>query len=157
VSITVRRATTKDAALIATLIADVQELHAAALPRQFKPVDKVSYAKDAAALLAKPEKLIFIAYVGEAPAGFIHAEAIRQPETSLLRAQQTIYIHAISVRPDYRRRGVGSALIEALRAAGQMLRIERMGLNVWMFNEPARQFFRRQGFTACCEWLCDRE
>lgn len=156
-SITVRRATQTDAALIATLIADVQELHAAALPRQFKPVEKVSYAKDAAAILARPERLVFLAYVGEEPAGFIHAEAIRQPETSLLQAQQTLYIHAISVRPDYRRRGVGGALIEALRGAGQSLRIERLGLNVWAFNEPARAFFRRQGFTVCCEWLCDRE
>src|ERR1700756_4592838 len=118
-SISVRRATKKDAALIATLIADVQALHAAALPRQFKPVDKVSYAKDAAAALARPERLVFIAYVADEPAGFVHAETIRQPETSLLYAQQTLYIHAISVRPNYRRRGVGSALMEALRATGQ--------------------------------------
>jgi ribosomal protein S18 acetylase RimI-like enzyme len=157
VSITVRRATRKDAALIATLIADVQELHAAALPRQFKPVGKVSYGRDAASALAEPEKLIFIAYVADEPAGFIHAEIIRQPETSLLYAQQTLYIHAISVRQTYRRRGVGRALMEALRAAGQSLRIERLGLNVWTFNDAARQFFHRQGFTPCCEWLCNRE
>lgn len=156
-SITVRRATRNDAALIATLIADVQVLHAAALPRQFKPVDKVSYAKDAAAILAEPERLVFIAYVGDDVAGFVHAEMIRQPETSLLYAQQTLYIHAISVRLIYRRRGVGSALMDAVRAAGQSLRIERVGLNVWAFNEAARQFFRRRGFTVCCEWLCDRE
>lgn len=156
-SITVRRATTRDAALIATLIADVQALHAAALPGRFKPVGKASYAKDAAAALANPERLVFIACVGDEPAGFIHAETIRQPETSLLHAQQTLYIHAISVRPAYRRRGVGSALMEALRAAGKSMRIEQVGLNVWTFNEAARAFFRRQGFTACCEWLCDRE
>lgn len=156
-SITVRRATRTDAALIATLIVDVQKLHAAALPRQFKPVGEVSYAEDAAAVLAMPERLVFVAYVGEDAAGFVHAETIRQPETSLLYAQQTIYIHAISVRPSYRRRGVGSALMDALRAAGRSLRIERMGLNVWAFNEAARQFFRRQGFTLYCEWLSDRE
>lgn len=156
-SITVRRATTQDAALVATLLADVQALHAAALPRQFKPVDKVSYAKDAAAALAKPEKLIFIAYVADEPAGFIHAEAIRQPETALLCAQQTLYIHAINVRPSYRRRGIGTALVEALRAAGKSMRIERLGLNVWSFNEAARQFFRDQGFTVRCEWMCDQD
>jgi len=156
-SVTVRRATRKDAALIATLIADVQELHAAALPRYFKPAGKISYAKDAAAALANPERLVFIAHVGDDPVGFVHAEMVRQPETSLLYAQQTLYIHAISVRPSYRRRGVGSALMAALRAAGHSLRIERLGLNVWTFNDAARQFFRRQGFMLCCEWLCDRE
>ena len=156
-SITVRRANRNDAALIATLIADVQALHAAAMPQRFKPVGKVSYAKDAAAVLAKPERLVFVAYVGEEPAGFVHAEMIRQQEPALLHAQQTLYIHAISVRPTYRRRGVGSALIEALRAAGKSLRIEQLGLNVWTFNEAARQFFRRHGFTVCCEWLSNRD
>src|ERR1051326_7977246 len=178
VSITVRRATTKDAALIATLIADAQELHVAALPRYSKsgdqaasaeegdagevhqaaevrvcvrPVDKVGSAGDAAEVLAKPERLVFIACVGVEPAGFVHAEMIYQPETSLICEQHTLYIHAISVRPDYRRRGVGSALMAAVRGAGQSLRIEGLVLDVWIFNEAARQFFRRQGLTACCE------
>lgn len=150
-SITVRRATTKDAALIATLIADVQELHAAALPRYFKPVDKVCYAEDAAEVLAKPERLVFIACVGDEPAGFVHAEMIYQPETSLICEQHTLYIHVISVRPNYRRCGVGSALMAAVRGAGQSLRIEGLVLDVWIFNEAARQFFRRHGLVASCE------
>jgi ribosomal protein S18 acetylase RimI-like enzyme len=150
-SIAVRRATTKDAALIATLIADVQALHAAALPRFFKPADKISYAADAAEVLANPERLIFIAYVADEPAGFIHAQMIHQAETSLICAQHTLYIHTISVRPNYRRRGVGSALMAAVRAAGKSMRIERLVLDVWTFNEAARAFFRRQGLTACCE------
>jgi hypothetical protein len=31
------------------------------------------------------------------------------------------------------------------------MRIERLVLDVWTFNEAARAFFRRQGLTACCE------
>lgn len=155
-SIAVRRATTNDAALIATLIADVQALHAAALPRQFKPVGQVSYAKEAAAFLAKPESLVFIAEIADDPAGFVHAEMMRRPETSLLYAERVIFIHTITVRPSYRRGGVGTALMEAVRATGQTLRIELFTLHVWMFNEAARQFFRRQGFDACSELMCSR-
>jgi ribosomal protein S18 acetylase RimI-like enzyme len=152
-SITVRRATRKDAALIATLITDVQAIHAAALPDRFKSADKISYAKDAAAILAKPQSLVFVADIGDEAAGYIHAEMISRPETSLLYAEKVIYIHAITVRPSYRRRGVGTALMEAVRATGQALRIELFTLNVWMFNEAARQFFRCHGFDACSELL----
>lgn len=155
-SITVRRATKKDAALIATLVADVQALHAAALPGRFKAAVNVSYAKDAAAFLAKPESLVFIADVADDPAGYIHAEMISRPETSFLYAERVIFIHTITVRPSYRRRGVGTALMEAVRATGQALRIDLFTLHVWMFNEAARQFFRRQGFDACSELLCSR-
>jgi ribosomal protein S18 acetylase RimI-like enzyme len=154
--IAVRRATTKDAALIATLVGDVQELHAAALPRLFKPVGKVSFAKDAAAFLAKPESLVFIADVADDPAGFVHAEMTRRPETSLLYPDRVIFIHTITVRPSYRRRGVGTALMQAVRATGHALRIELFTLHVWMFNEAARQFFRRQGFEASSELMCSR-
>ena len=155
-SVTVRRATTKDAALVATLIADVQELHAAALPERFKLADTISYAKDAATFLARPETLVFIADVAADPAGYVHAEMINRPETSLLHAEKVIFIHTITVRPSFRRRGVGTALMQAVRATGQTLRVDLFTLHVWMFNEAARQFFRRQGFDACSELLYSR-
>jgi GNAT superfamily N-acetyltransferase len=150
-SITVRRATKKDAALIAKLVTDVQALHAAALPGYFKPTGEVSYAKHAAAFLKKRQSLIFIAYVAGDPAGYLHAETMHQPETAGVYAHDMIYIHAISVRPIYHRRGVGSALMAAVRTAGQGLRIGRLALTVWTFNEAARQFFRHQGLTVYCE------
>jgi GNAT superfamily N-acetyltransferase len=152
VSIAVRRATRKDAALIAMLLADVQALHAAGLPGYFKPVDKVSYVKHVAAFLKNRQSLVFLAYIDDNPAGYIHAETMHQPETVALYAQDMIYIRAISVRPTYRRQGVGSALMASVRAAGRSLRIERLGLNVWTFNDASRQFFRHQGLVACCEY-----
>jgi len=151
VCITVRRATKKDAALIATLVADVQALHAAALPGRFKPASKVLYVKDAAAALKRPQSFLFIAYVANDAAGFVHAEILRAPGTSLMYAQELLYVQAISVLPNYRRRGVGTALMAAVRDAGHSLKIDRLELNVWTFNEAARQFFRRHGFTPYCE------
>jgi ribosomal protein S18 acetylase RimI-like enzyme len=155
-SITVRRANVDDAALIASLNADVQAVHAEVLPWRFKPSDGRAHASEAAAFLAKPESLVFIAEVAGEPAGYVHAEIIRRPETSLVHPYEAIYIHAISVRPTYRRRGVGSALIEAVRAAGRAAGIELLTLDIWAFNDTARQFFSRQGFGAYQEKLWRR-
>jgi ribosomal-protein-alanine N-acetyltransferase len=60
------------------------------------------------------------------------------------------------VRPDHRRRGVGGALLDAVRAAGQSVGIELVALDVWSFNDAARAFFQRHGFAAYNERLWNR-
>jgi hypothetical protein len=61
-AITVRRAATADAELVSALNADVQALHAVALPWRFKPPGPDTFPpKDAEALLAKSGHVVFIA------------------------------------------------------------------------------------------------
>jgi diamine N-acetyltransferase len=157
VSVVVRRAAVNDAPLIASLNADVQSIHAAALPWRFKPVNEGLYAEEVAAFLAKPEIIVLIAEIGDDPAGYAHAETIRRLETSLTYAYEMILIQGISVRPAYRRRGVGTALIENVRTAGRKLGIGLVALDVWRFNDDAREFFRRQGFSVYNERLWNRQ
>ena len=156
-AITVRQATARDADTLSLLNADVQALHAAALPQWFKPPGPESFPPGAAAaLIAKPENLIFLAKAGAEPTGYAYAEVVRQPETPFRRAYEMVYIHHISVRPAHRREGVGSALVEAVRAAAGELGITLLGADVWSFNDDARAFFRRHGFTAFNERLWTR-
>jgi ribosomal protein S18 acetylase RimI-like enzyme len=157
-SVAVRRATIDDAELIAALNADVQAIHAAALPLRFKPAGAESFDRaEMVGLLTDHENLVFIAEVEGEPAGYAYAEIIRRPETSLAYAYEMIYIHHISVRPASRRRGVGTALIETLRAAARERNIGDLALDVWLFNDGARAFFRRHGFAACHERLLSGE
>jgi ribosomal protein S18 acetylase RimI-like enzyme len=147
-TVTVRRAVIDDAPLIASLNADVQAVHAAAMPAHFKPARADAFSRsEIVDLLTDRQNLVFIADIEGEPAGYAYAEIIRRAETSLVYAHDMIYIHHISVRPARRRRGVGSALIAALRAAGRGLGIGRLALDVWVFNDAARAFFRRHGFT----------
>jgi ribosomal protein S18 acetylase RimI-like enzyme len=152
--IAVRRATAADAALVSALNADVQAIHAAALPWRFKPPKPDTFpAKEVVALLEKPESLVFLAHADGKPAGYAYAEVIRRPETSLTFAYETVHIHHVSVGAEYRRRGVGSALIGAVRASGLELGIALLTLDVWSFNEDARAFFQRNGFSRYIERL----
>ncbi len=151
-TITVRRATDADAGSISTLNAEVQALHAAALPWRFKPPGTFAEA-DVSALLAKAENLIFLALVDGEPAGYAYAEVVRRPETPLTHAYETVHIHHLGVSSDYRRQGVGGALLGAVRAAGLELGIALLTLDVWSFNEGAHAFFRRHGFCSYIERL----
>jgi diamine N-acetyltransferase len=149
----VRRASADDAAVISSLNADVQALHAAGFPERFKPPNAKTFPPDeVAALLKQPGTLAFIADIDSAPAGYAYAETIAQPETSLRHAYRMVHLHHISVR----RRGVGAALLAAVRAAANDAGIALLTLDVWIFNNAARAFFARNGFTAYNERLWSR-
>ena len=152
-----RRAGPADAAVMSELNTDVQAVHAAALPDAFKPPGPHAFSPAAAAVvLAQPDNLVFIAEVGAEPAGYAYAEVRRVQESAARYAYEMIYLHHLSVRPRYRRQGVGGQLLDAVRAAGHELRIDLLALDVWSFNESARAFFHRHGFTPYNERLWNR-
>jgi ribosomal protein S18 acetylase RimI-like enzyme len=151
-AITIRRAVEQDAATLAALNADVQALHAAALPGVFKPHGPDS-TWEVKPLLVQPENLLFIAEVDGSAAGYAYAQFREWPETALTHGRDVIYLHHLSVRPEHRRHGVGSALIAAVREAAADAGITLMTLGVWTFNEAARGFFRRNGFAAYTEQM----
>jgi ribosomal-protein-alanine N-acetyltransferase len=155
--IIVRAVTSEDAAALSALNADVQDLHARALPWRFKPPGPDSFAAaDVAALLIRPETVMRIAEVDAQPVGYAYAEIIRRPETGSYHAYDLVYLHHLSVRPSHRRQGVGGALLDAVRAAGQSVGIELVALDVWTFNDTARAFFQRHGFSPYNERLWNR-
>ena len=146
--LTVRQATPEDAPTISVLNADVQAVHANALPWLFKSPTAETFPPDAAAeILALPSAIVLLAFMGAQPAGYAYAEVRRRAETGLTRSYESVYLHHLSVRPVLRGRGIGSALLVALRSAAAEQNIARLELDVWAFNEPARKFFARHGFV----------
>jgi ribosomal protein S18 acetylase RimI-like enzyme len=156
-TLVVRRATNADADLISALNADVQALHAAALPWWFKPAGPESFPPQAAAaIIANPANLVFMAEVDAVPGGYAYAEVVSRPETPWRYAYEMVYLHHIGVRAERRRQGVGAALLDAVRAVAESRGIDLVTLDTWTFNEEARAFFRRQGFAPYNERLWNR-
>jgi len=156
-NVVVRRATEADADVLSKLNADVQSLHAAAMPERFKPLGPDTFPAAAAReLLAAPRNLIFIAESESQPIGYAYAEVIHLPESAIRNAWDEVHLHHLSVRPAYRRKGVASALLDCVRAAADEFGIDLVTLQVWTFNEGAQSFFRRQGFTSYMTRLWSR-
>jgi ribosomal protein S18 acetylase RimI-like enzyme len=157
-NIAIRRASEADAQVLSLLNADVQSLHASALPERFKPSGPDTFpATVTRTLLANPSNLVFIADVDSDPAGYAYAEVVHLPESSLRHAWDEVHLHHISVRPAYRRKGVASALLDSVRAAAGEIGINLVTLQVWTFNEDAQAFFQRQGFTPYMARLWNRQ
>jgi ribosomal protein S18 acetylase RimI-like enzyme len=134
----------------------VQAIHAAALPRRFKPPGSNTFPpSEVKALLAKPESILLLAHCGSDPAGYAYAELVRRPETSSVYASEVTYLHHISVAESFRKQGVARSLIDALRKRGAEFGITALALDVWSFNEGARSFFRRYGLSTYNErmWI----
>jgi ribosomal protein S18 acetylase RimI-like enzyme len=144
--ITIRAATNADAPALVSLNADVQAIHAAALPWRFKPPGAYT-AADAEALIGRPNYFALLAEIDRAPAGYAVAEVIRQPETGRHHPHAMIYVHEISVRETLRRRGVGRALMDAVKERGKELGFALIALDTWTFNEAALAFFQRYGLS----------
>lgn len=149
-TITVRRATSADAELLSSLNTEVQAIHAEALPAWFKPAGPPAFASG---LVDNPNNLVFVAEVGAEPAGYVYASVSRHAETPWRYAYEMIYLHQIGVRAAHRRRGVGAALIAAVRSEAASRNVALLGLDVWSFNADAKAFFQRQGFAPYNERL----
>src|SRR5262249_32657583 len=152
----VRLAILNDAEIIAALNAEVQTVHAEALPHLFKPASPETFPTSfVRQLLADPDTCFFISSLHDEPVGYLYAQIIRQQETALRYAWERLHIHHISVHRTQHRRGCGHALIQAAVQFAKEYGITTITLDVWAFNTQARSFFAMQGFTVYNEnmWL----
>ena len=141
---TIRRAHADDASVLARLNGLVQSLHHDGAPEMFKAPDP-----DPAPLtelfrswLADPSIHILIAD----DSGYVLARHATIEENALQRSRSALLLDQIAVVPDERRRGTGSALVDAVMALAAELEVETVTLSVWEFNAGARAFFESVGF-----------
>ncbi len=98
---------------------------------------------DVIAFLDQPYIRAWLALAGDAanpqPAGFALCRLLLEEAELLL----------VGVRPDYRRQGVGTALLAAVRQAARAAGINRLHLEVRADNDAALSLYRVAGFAIC--------
>ena len=147
-AVSIRNATESDTATISALNKDVQAIHAAAVPSRFKtPGPETFTVADASAFIAQPGYFGLIAEWAGAPVGYAIARLMQNPETPFAYPSKMLYVHQISVRPEYRRRGVGRALLDCLKQKGSAAGATRLTLEAWAFNSAALDFFQGYGLA----------
>jgi GNAT superfamily N-acetyltransferase len=93
-----------------------------------------------------------IARVGEVPAGYM----LFFYNFSTFLAQPGIYLEDLYVRPDWRRRGIGRALLVELARIAVGRGCGRLEWTVLNWNEPAMKTYQAIGATAMSEWTLER-
>ncbi len=88
-----------------------------------------------------------IAHIDSEPAGHALISWIGPVQRDVAAAYRGCpEVHDVLVLPDYRRQGVGAALMRAAEAAGQERGHLRMGLAVAVDNAPALSLYKREGY-----------
>jgi ribosomal protein S18 acetylase RimI-like enzyme len=91
-----------------------------------------------------PGALVLLARVGERPVGV----AVCFTGFSTFRARPLFNIHDLAVLPNYRRRGVGARLLQAVKDEAARRGYCKVTLEVREDNRTARRLYERAGFTA---------
>jgi len=144
----IRYAEPRDANEISSMNAAVQALHVDALPSRFKPNSPATFSVETIQqLLAQPNNGFLVASQARSLVGFAYAELQDVPETAFRYSSTRLLLHQMVVLSSSRRRGVGRALLAAVRAYGEERGITTLTLDVWSFNREARAFYEANGFV----------
>lgn len=146
--ISVRLAKLGDDDAIARLTASIQQLHSRALPDLFRPPHEELFPLEKlSALLKDSNNIVAVAEVEDEIIGHVYGEAIRRAQSEFRHAETTIYIHQIGVREDSRSLGIGTALLGFIDERATAIGASAIGLDHWIFNTSAREFFEKRGFV----------
>ena len=145
----IRIGTGEDAQAVLELFCEVQELHATHLPDRFNmPDGNATEAEWLARVFADSNAYVSIAEMEGQIAGNLVAQEVHR-EGSIIRPPLHYFsLEHIVVARQFRRRGIGTALLSALFAEATTRGIKRVELEVWSFNDTAQRFFASHGFSA---------
>jgi ribosomal protein S18 acetylase RimI-like enzyme len=149
----IRRATEEDLEAILALNASIQQQHAEALPKVFRPISRSHQTVETfRGFFNNPTSLMLLAE-GTEPAGYLWAQFQSRPANWAFMELQTMYIQHTVVAPKFRRQGVGTLLMSTALEAAKAKGIERVELDVWSFNSEAKHFYAKHGFKTFNEKL----
>lgn len=99
-------------------------------------VERVGAVLGLSRLGGKAEGLYLVAWEGDEPLGHAYLALAEAPE-----------LQDVSVRPEFRRRGIASALTDAVEAECRERGFDRLTLKVALDNEPAQALYRKLGYV----------
>ncbi|HHX65011.1 MAG TPA: GNAT family N-acetyltransferase [Chloroflexi bacterium] len=93
-----------------------------------------------------PDGVILLAEVENKAVGLLHAWLRHTLDIPIFVPRRYVEIDNIAVRPDWRGRGIGRALMEAAESWARTRGAKSVELTVWEFNVGARAFYEELGY-----------
>ena len=124
----------------------VNALHCAGRPDIFKPGFSAELRQGVYDLLEAGDGDVLVALVDGAVAGYAMVQYVHRPESPYNRAHSYYHVKEFGVDAAFRRRGVATAMVAAMRSEAKRLGLPRVELDAWAFNESAVAFYQSVGF-----------
>jgi GNAT superfamily N-acetyltransferase len=146
-TLTIRKAEERDASLIVSFIKDLAEYE-----RLAHEVEATEDDIAKALFGSNPRAFADIAEWEGRPAGF----ALWFYNFSTFRGRHGIYLEDLFVRPEFRSKGIGKALLKHLARRCVDENLPRLEWWVLDWNEPALKFYHSIGAVPMHEWTVQR-
>lgn len=143
----VRFARKEDYEAINALRAPVCALHSNGYPALFKPVFAKDHQERVLKMMEDPEQDVLVAEKNGQLLGFAMVEYIKREETNSMYAVHEAHIVEIGVDETSQGKGIGTALIQAVKDAAKVRGCRSVQLDVWEFNKSALRFYEKLGFV----------
>jgi GNAT superfamily N-acetyltransferase len=98
---------------------------------------------------SRPRASVIMADYDGKPAGF----AVWYPTYSTFTGQPGAFLEDLYVRPDFRRKGIGRALLAGVSGEARAVGCARLEWRALKWNEPALAFYQSLGAAPISEWV----
>jgi ribosomal protein S18 acetylase RimI-like enzyme len=102
--------------------------------------------------LAEPGSFILVAEQANALVGYAMVH-LRSASPTWSSSEQAGEIETLSVLPEMRGQGIGTALLQGVRERLKPLGLSELSLHVLAGNDDATRFYERHGFSRFATWL----
>lgn len=138
----------EDAALLARLNKAVHSIHHEAYPDIFKPYDYLDTLDLFQKLMHEPNHYLRIIETDSGmTAGYLWAQLVTLYETPFRYGQKTLYVHQISIEPEYQHKGYGHALMQYIEAIAEKEKCDTVELDYWGQNDTVGDFYLKEGYS----------
>lgn len=146
-NIVLRTATHEDYEALCTLYAQGDYVHSEAIPDIFRSVEGPVRSREFfAESIANEDAVIFIAEYGGVIVGAINCFIDESPDAPFIVPRRFVHIDDLVVDEDFRRRGIGQALLEQAHQWAHEKGLSEVELGVWEFNTEARALYEKLGY-----------
>lgn len=144
---TIRRAEPGDYEAVRALNEMDFRFHQSARPDYFRAEWNGYGREEFARLLAHPAPIAWVAEVEGRVAALCLGTVGEAEGTGIRRPRRVAVVEDLATLPEYRGRGIASALLERARQQGTELGAETLELCVWGFNRDAQRLYEHLGLT----------
>jgi GNAT superfamily N-acetyltransferase len=149
----VHEAIASDYEAMRDLLHDSDAYHAQHMPTVARVPDEPRFTRaERAELIANDKCLVLVAAHEGEGVGFVDA-SIRLPTRPDEADQPWCGIHNLVVKLGWRRRGIGSMLVQAAEAWARDKGLAQVRLAVFEFNGGARALYERLGYGTISRWM----
>jgi ribosomal protein S18 acetylase RimI-like enzyme len=146
--LSIRQANPEDYEELCEVFADIDTLHREALPDVFRAPDGPGRSEEyLASVIADENAALFVAQSDLEIVGLVQILLRETPDVPIMVPRRYAVVDTLVVKERFRRLGVGRRLMERAHQWAQAKGGTQVEVTVWEFNEGARAFYERLGYS----------